>query len=67
MRSQRVGCDLVTKHQVYICQPLSPNSSYFPLPLGIHKFVLYICVSIVALQVSLNLPHYNRYILFLKN
>ena len=41
---------------VYICQSQSPNSSHHhhsrpPLPpLGIHTFVLYVCVSISALQ-----------------
>jgi len=42
---------------VYKCQLQSPNSSHSSLP---HKFVLYICVSIFALQtfrdVVLDLP-----------
>ena len=29
---------------VYICQSQSPNSSYPPFPLGIHTFVLYVCL-----------------------
>jgi len=37
---------------VFIRQFQSPNSSHSPLPLGIHKFILYICVSVSALQVS---------------
>ena len=46
---------------VYICQSQSLNSSYPPLPptpppLGIHKFVLYIWVSIFALQIHSCLP-----------
>ena len=37
---------------VYMCQPQSP-SSFHPTcsPLGIHTFVLYICVSISALEI----------------
>ena len=36
---------------LYMCQSQSPNSSHpTPFPLGIHTFVLYICVSISAWQ-----------------
>ena len=36
---------------VYICQSQSPNSSHpSPFPLGIHMFVLYVCISISALH-----------------
>ena len=51
---------------VYICQSPSPNSSHccHPLPpfspLGIHTFVLYICVSISALQ-TVYLYHFSRF------
>ena len=38
---------------VYMCQSPSPNSSHTPgSPLGVHTFVLYVCVSISALQIS---------------
>ena len=34
-----------------MCQSQSPNSSHpTPFPLGIHTFVLYVCVSTVALS-----------------
>ena len=48
---------------VYICQSQSPNSSH-PCPprspLGVHTFVLYICVSISALQTG-SLYHFSRF------
>ena len=37
---------------VYICQSQSPSSSHPPSLLGIHMFVLYICVCISTLKVS---------------
>ena len=39
---------------VHICQSQFPNSSH-PSPLHIHMFVLYICVSITALQIRLSI------------
>ena len=57
-------CSTVGSHQlpilyivVYICQSQSPNSS--PSPLGVHKFFLYICVSISALQISSSVPFFQ--------
>ena len=41
---------------VYICQSYSPNSSHLPFPLCVHISVLYICVSIPALQVGSSVP-----------
>ena len=60
---------------VYVCQSQSPNSSHpHPIsPLGVHTFVLYICVSISALQIRLSIPFFQiphicvniRYLFFL--
>ena len=49
---------------VYICQSQSPNSSHHhpppPLsPLGVHMLVLYICVSISALQTGSSVPFFQ--------
>ena len=49
---------------VYTCQSQSPNSSHHhqrpPLsPLGVHTFVLYICVSIFALQTGSSVPFFQ--------
>ena len=43
---------------VYIRQSQSPNSTHPPSPLGVHMFVLYICVSISALQTSSSVPFF---------
>ena len=61
-------CYTVCSHQlsilyivstVYMCQSQSPNSSYpTPFLLGIHTFVLYIYVSISALQIRLSIPFF---------
>ena len=52
---------------MYICQSQSPNSSHHhppPLsPLGVHTFVLYICVSIPALQTGSSVPFFHIYVL----
>ena len=49
--------------QIYISQPQAPNSSYPPthFPLGIQMFVLYIFVSISALQIIFTI----QYLIFL--
>ena len=61
--------------KVYMCKPQSTNSSY-PLlfPHGVHTFVLYVCVSISALQINhlyhFSSPHIHaniRYVFFLFN
>ena len=46
---------------VYTCQSESPSSSHHPLlsPLGVHTFVLYICVSISALQTGSSVPFFQ--------
>ena len=45
---------------VYVCQSQSPNSSHPCLsPVGIHMFVLYICVSISALQAGSSVPFFQ--------
>ena len=42
---------------VYMCQPQLPNSSHPTCSLlGIHRFVLYICVSISALEITSSIP-----------
>ena len=50
---------------VYICQSQSPSSSHHhhspspaAFPLGVHTFVLYICVSISALQTTSSVPFF---------
>ena len=44
---------------VYMCQSQSLNSSHFPpCPLGIHTLVLYVYVSISALQVGSSIPFF---------
>ena len=44
---------------MYMCQSQSPNSSHpTPFPLGIHTFVLYVCVSISALQIRSSIPFF---------
>ena len=46
---------------MYICQSQSPNSSHLPpllFPLGVHTFVLYICVSISAMQIGSSVPFF---------
>ena len=50
---------------VYICQSQSPNSSHHHhhprlSPLGVHTFVLYICVSISASK-QVHLYHFSRF------
>ena len=55
---------------MYICQSQSPNSSHLPFPLGVHTFVLYICDSISALQISSSvsffyIPHVSDIIRYL--
>ena len=61
-------CYIVGSHQlsilqyivVYMCQSQSPSSSHTPSsPLGIHKFVLYICGSISALPIRSSLPFFQ--------
>ena len=65
---QRSLCYTVCSHQlsilyivliVYICQSQSPNSSYPPFLLGMRMFVLYICVSISALQIRASIPFFQ--------
>ena len=46
---------------VYIFQSQSPNRFHPPSALGIHMFVLYICVSISALQMGSSLPFFSRF------
>ena len=51
---------------VYICQSQSPNSSHHhhpspTSPFGVHTFVLYICVSVSALQTSSSVPFFFRF------
>ena len=60
MGSHRVGHDWsnLAAAAVYICQSQSPSPSYFPSLLGIHMFVLHICVSISALQISSSIPFF---------
>ena len=41
-----------------ICQSQSPSPSHFPCPLGVHKFVVYVCVSISALQINSSVPFF---------
>ena len=44
---------------IYICQSQSPNSSHpFSLHLGIYMVVLYVCVSISALQIRSSIPFF---------
>ena len=62
-------CYTVCSHQLSIlyivsivcmCQSQYPNSSHpTPFPLGIHTFVLYICVSISALQIKSSIPFFQ--------
>ena len=51
-------------HIVYICQSQSPNASPCPppplSPLGVHRFVLYICVSISACKL-VHLYYFSRF------
>ena len=51
---------------VYICQSQSPNSSHhYPLsPLGVRTFVLYICVSISALQTGSSVLFIDNQVFF---
>ena len=58
-------CCAVGSHQlptlyivVYICQSQSPNSSHPPSHRGIHKCVLYICISIFAFQIHSSVPFF---------
>ena len=44
---------------VYMCQSQSPNSSHPLILFGIHTFVLYICVSISALQIKSSIPFFQ--------
>ena len=50
---------------VYTCQSQSPSSSHHHhpslllYPLGVHTFVLYICVSISALLISSSVPFFQ--------
>ena len=49
--------------KVYMCMPQSTNYSYpLFLPHGVHPFVLYVCVSLYALQIDhlyhFSIPHY---------
>ena len=45
---------------ICICQSQSPNSSHspFPDPLGVHMFVLYVCVSISVLHIRSSVPFF---------
>ena len=61
-------CYTVGSHQlsvlyivVYICQSQSPNSSHTSpfQTLGIHMFVLYVCVSTSALQIRSSTPFFQ--------
>ena len=56
---KRVGHDLATEQQqsmAYICQSPAPNSSRPLSPLGVHMSVLFIRVSISALQIGPSIP-----------
>ena len=45
---------------MYMCQFQSPNSSHPTyLPFGVHTFVLYVCVSISALQIRSSIPFFK--------
>ena len=45
---------------VYICQTLSPNPSRpLPFPLGVHRLVLYVCVSTLIPQISSVIPFFQ--------
>ena len=62
---QQVLMSSILYTSLYTCQPQSPNSSHpHPHPpllssLGVHTFVLYICVSISALQTSSSVPFFQ--------
>ena len=43
---------------VYICWSQSASSSHPSSPLGIHRFVLSICVSMFALQINSSIPFF---------
>ena len=45
--------------RMYICQFQSPSASHLSFPLGVHTFVLSICVSVSALQM-VHLYHFSR-------
>ena len=50
---------LSVSHQaLYICQSQTPSLSHLHFPLGIHIIVLYICVSISALQIGSSVPFF---------
>ena len=49
---------LCTVSTVYISQSQSPNSSHSPSLLGIHTFVLHVCVSFSALQIRSSIPFF---------
>ena len=56
-----VGHDLATQRQQtskgYMYQSQTPGSSHpTPFPLDIHMFVLYLCVSVSALQMRSSIP-----------
>ena len=51
-RKESDAIEHTCKCRQYICQSQSPDSSYPPSLLGIHKFVLHTCVSFSTLQVS---------------
>ena len=41
---------------MYMCQFQSFSSSHLPIPLGIHVFLLYVCVSVSTLQIRSPIP-----------
>ena len=41
---------------VYICQSQPPDSSHPSFALGLHTFVLCVCVSVAALQITSFIP-----------
>ena len=64
----RVPCaieQILVSYLLYIWQciyakpylPIHPN--LFPFPLGVHRFVLYVCVSIPILQISSAIPFFQ--------
>ena len=51
---------LLITYLFYTCQSQSPNPSHPTNPLGVHTFVLYVCVSVSALQIGF-LYHFAKF------
>ena len=43
---------------VYICQWYSPNLSHISFPYCVHMLILYLCISIYALQIGSSVPSF---------